>query len=140
MMKTGTVIAFDYGLKRVGVATGEIAIKSAHPLITLQNTPILFEKIAALTVEWQPIRFILGEPKNTSGDSTEMTKNVRFFAKNLQNTFKIPVDLIDERYTSVVAESLLKEMGAHFARHKGKVDALSAQIILQTWFNTYEFA
>lgn len=139
-MKHGTILAFDYGLKRVGVATGEIALKSAHPLTTLHNTPLLFEKILALTVEWQPIRFVLGEPKTVNGDSTAITKNVHAFAKNLQNTFKIPVDLIDERYTSVIAESLLKKMGAHFARHKGKVDALSAQIILQTWFNTYEFA
>lgn len=139
-MNNGTVLAFDYGLKRVGVATGELALKSAHPLATLHNNPELFQKILALTVEWRPIRFVLGEPKSTNGDATQMTKNVHAFAENLQNTFKIPVDLIDERYTSVAAESLLKEMGAHFARHKGKVDALSAQIILQTWFDTYEFA
>lgn len=139
-MKNGTVLAFDYGLKRIGVATGEIALKSAHPLATLQNDPSLFQKISSLTAEWRPIRFILGEPKTTDGNETQMTKNVHSFAQDLQNTFKIPVDLIDERYTSVAAESLLKEMGAHFARHKGKVDALSAQIILQTWFETYEFA
>ncbi len=139
-MKHGTILAFDYGLKRVGVATGEIALKSAHPLTTLHNTPLLFEKILALTVEWQPIRFVLGEPKNTQGETTAMTKNVHAFAQHLHDTFKIPVDLIDERYTSVVAESLLKEMGAHFARHKSKVDALSAQIILQTWFDHDESA
>ena len=135
-----TLLAFDYGLKRVGVATGEETLKSAHPLTTLENNPELFQKILALTVEWRPCRFILGEPKSQEGGQTQMTRAVHGFAAKLQKEFKIPIDFVDERYTSLAAESLLKEMGAHFARHKGKVDALSAQIILQTWFENEESA
>ncbi len=138
-MQNGTVLALDYGLKRVGVATGEILLKQAHPLTTLPNTPMLFEKILQLTVEWQPVRIILGEPFSLNGEKTEMTRNVHHFAQKLKEKCAIPLDFMDERYTSSSAESLLKEMKVHFARKKERVDALSAQIILQSWFDSYAF-
>jgi len=118
-----TYLAFDFGEKRVGVATGNDFTKTAEALITISynNKDQLFEKIQALIKEWQPKALVVGIPTHPDGNAHEMTVKAQRFANQLQGRFNLPVHRVDERYTSVSVEN-----GS---------DALAAQLILEQYFS-----
>jgi putative Holliday junction resolvase len=124
MLKRGTVLAFDFGLKRIGVAVGEPELKTAHPLPAVSS----FEKIQSLVSEWQPTALVVGRPTSVQGEPHAMTKKAEIFARRLEKKFKLPVARVDERYTSVEAESRLKGL------KKKAVDSVAAQLILEQYF------
>ena len=130
MIPRGTLLAFDFGLKRTGVAQGELEIGVAHPLTTLhaESRERRLDLIASLVREWRPTALVVGLPLHPDGAEHEMTRAARNFAATLEKRFGLPVFLADERYTSALAES---ELAAQGAKHKGKADSLAAQIILQ---------
>jgi len=133
----GTVLAFDFGEKRTGVAVGEMALRQAHPLTVLkahENTALL-EAIARLIAEWQPERLVVGLPTHTDGTPHEMTQKARAFIARLRERFALPVVEADERLTSQDAESRLHETGHSAKTMKPFLDAVAAQLILQTWFD-----
>lgn len=133
----GTVLAFDLGLKRTGVASGELGIGIAHPLTVLHadSTQDRLDAIAGLVAEWQPVLLVLGLPTHADGSEHEMTRAARNFARKLESRFGLPVFLVDERHTSTAAESELHDAGIHGKKHKALVDAVAAQIILQGFFD-----
>jgi putative Holliday junction resolvase len=133
----GTVLAFDLGLKRTGVASGELGIGIAHPLTVLHadSTQGRLDAIAGLIGEWQPALLVLGLPTHADGSEHEMTRAARNFARKLESRFGLPVFLVDERHTSSAAESELHDAGIHGKKHKALVDAVAAQIILQGFFD-----
>jgi putative holliday junction resolvase len=133
----GTVLAFDLGLKRTGVASGELGIGVAHPLsvIHADSTQSRLDAIAKLVAEWQPVLLVLGLPTHADGSEHEMTRVARNFARKLENRFDLPVFLVDERHTSTAAESELHDAGIHGKKHKALVDAVAAQLILQGFFD-----
>lgn len=137
-MLEGTVLAFDFGEKRIGVATGETLLGTAHPLtvIRAESNDDRFAAIAKLVAEWQPVQFVVGLPMHMDGTEHEMTRMVRKFAERLQRRHKIPLSFADERLTSVDAESLLRETGRNSKSAKPLLDAVAAQLILQTWFES----
>jgi putative holliday junction resolvase len=120
-----TVLAFDFGLKRIGVAVGEPELGTAHPLPAVTS----FEKIQPLIEEWQPAALVVGLPTSVQGVAHKMTRQAEDFARRLEKRFKLPVARVDERYTSVEAESRLKGM-----KNKA-VDSVAAQLILEQYFN-----
>ena len=128
----GTLLAFDYGEKRIGVAVGELPLQSAHPLVTLtvESNAARFAAIGALLKTWQPSALIVGLPTHMSGDEHLMTRLARKFAHRLQGRFGLPVFLVDERLTSAWAASLLNDMGVHGHKQKPALDQISAQAIL----------
>lgn len=133
----GTVLGFDFGLRRTGVASGELEIGVAHPLATLAATSraARFAAIDRLVEEWQPALLVVGLPLSTDGSEHEMTRAARNFAAALEARYRLPVFLHDERYSSAVVED---EMRAHrhgVAQSRHSVDALAAQIILQGFFD-----
>ena len=130
MIPKGTLLAFDFGLKRTGVAQGELEIGVAHPLTTLhaESREQRLDLIASLVREWQPAALVVGLPLHPDGAEHEMTRAARNFAVTLEKRFGLPVFLADERYTSALAES---ELAAQGAKNKGKADSLAAQMILQ---------
>ena len=130
MIPKGTLLAFDFGLKRTGVAQGELEIGVAHPLTTLhaESREQRLDLIASLVREWQPAALVVGLPLHPDGAEHEMTRAARNFAVALEKRFGLPVFLADERYTSALAES---ELAAQGAKNKGKADSLAAQMILQ---------
>jgi putative holliday junction resolvase len=120
-----TVLAFDFGLKRIGVAVGEPELGTAHPLPAVSS----FEKIPPLIAEWQPAALVVGLPTSVQGAPHKMTRQAEDFARRLEKRFKLPVARVDERYTSVEAESRLKGV-----KNKA-IDSVAAQLILEQYFN-----
>lgn len=141
-MSRGTVLAFDYGVKRTGVASGELEIGVAHPLATVQaeSRPARFAALDKLMAEWHPGLLVVGLPLHPDGAEHELTRAARNFAAELEARYNLPVFLHDERYTSAVAESEMRSAaGAGVkSRHpqsRHGVDALAAQQILQGFFD-----
>jgi putative Holliday junction resolvase len=136
----GTVLAFDFGERRIGVAVGEIALSQAHPLtvIAVPSNDERFAAIAALIAEWQPTRLVVGMPSHLGNIDTPHTMAARCkrFANQLHGRFGLPVEFADERLTSLDAESRLRETGHDAKSAKAHVDAVAAQLILQTWFES----
>ncbi|MCL2075986.1 MAG: Holliday junction resolvase RuvX [Betaproteobacteria bacterium] len=133
----GTVLAFDFGEKRTGVAVGETVLRQAHPLTVLKmnDNAALLKAISRLIVEWQPERLVVGLPTHTDGTEHDMTLKVRAFAGSLRERFALPVIEADEVLTSLDAISRLRETKRSVKRMKTVVDAVAAQLILQTWFD-----
>ncbi|MHB1214379.1 MAG: Holliday junction resolvase RuvX [Thiobacillus sp.] len=133
----GTVLAFDLGLKRTGVASGNLSIGVAHPLTVIQaeSTEARLAAIARLIAEWQPVLLVLGLPTHADGAEHEMTRAAKNFARKLESHFSLPVFLVDERHTSTAAESALHERGIHGKKNKALTDAVAAQLILQGFFD-----
>ncbi|MBL8515396.1 MAG: Holliday junction resolvase RuvX [Betaproteobacteria bacterium] len=136
---SGTVLAFDFGEKRVGVATGAANIRIAHPLETIhaESNDDRFTRIATLLAEWQPTQLVVGLPTHIDGTEHELTRLARKFANRLNGRFNLPVALVDERLTSAEAEERLREVGITGRGQKAHVDAVAAQSILQSWFDQH---
>jgi putative Holliday junction resolvase len=133
----GTVLAFDLGLKRTGVASGELSIGIAHPLMVIQagSNDERLAAVARLIAEWQPVLLVLGLPTHADGSEHEMTRVAKNFARKLESRFSLPVFLVDERHTSTAAESELHARGIHGKKNKALADAVAAQLILQGFFD-----
>ena len=134
----GTVLAFDFGLVRIGIAVGEIELSTAHPLetITSQTNDDRFKRIAALINEWRPKALVIGLPTHMDGQPDEVTALCRRFGQRLHGRFNLPVFWVDERLTSVVADSLLAEAGVFGKKRKQVLDQVAAQAILYTVFDS----
>jgi putative Holliday junction resolvase len=133
----GTVLALDLGLKRTGVASGELAIGIAHPLGVIQagSTEARLAAVAKLIAEWHPVLLVVGLPTHADGSEHEMTRVAKNFADKLESRFDLPVFLVDERHTSTAAESELHARGIHGQKNKALTDAVAAQLILQGFFD-----
>jgi putative Holliday junction resolvase len=133
----GTVLALDLGLKRTGVASGELAIGIAHPLGVIQagSTEARLAAVAKLIAEWHPVLLVVGLPTHADGREHEMTRVAKNFADKLESRFDLPVFLVDERHTSTAAESELHARGIHGQKNKALTDAVAAQLILQGFFD-----
>jgi len=133
----GTLLAFDFGTKRIGVAVGNTLLRSASPLITIaeEKTEVRFAEIAYLLDEWQPAALVVGLPSNDDGTGHELTALCRRFANRLKGRFKLPTILLDERYTSLVASAQLNEAGIYGRKQKALLDQYAAQQILQAYFD-----
>jgi putative Holliday junction resolvase len=140
-----SLLAFDFGLRRIGVATGSCLTDTASALLTLAATNGMpdWQQLDRLVHEWAPDIIVLGLPLNTDGSESDMTAQVRQFAENLEARLKIPVEFIDERYTSAEAEALLKEQRRQGIRtrqlKKEDVDAVAAQLIAESWLNSARY-
>ncbi len=141
--RQGTVLAFDFGLKRIGVAIGtQLAaggLAAARPLATISKeaNDARFAAIGALIAEWQPLRLLVGRPLNDDGTPHEMTARCERFAEQLRGRFRLAVHLVDERYSSVEADAGLRGRGLDWRQRKAQVDAEAAMIILQDWNDTH---
>lgn len=138
MPETGSVLAFDFGLRRIGVAVGELLLGQARALVLIESerNDQRFARIAALINEWQPIRLIVGRPCHDDGRPHEMTARCQRFATQLEERYHLPVTLVDERFSSAEAESRLTAQGLDWRSRKERLDALAAEIILQDYFDT----
>lgn len=125
MSLVASYLAFDFGTKRVGVATGNTLLKTATPLCTiaLEGDP-RFAEIGRLIDEWKPNGLVVGVPYHPDGASHENTARAQRFARQLLGRYRLPVHEVDERYTTTEA----KASGA------ADVDAASAAIILEQFF------
>ncbi len=132
---SGTVLAFDFGEKRIGVAVADLGVGIAHPLQTLhaEDNQTRFAAISALIAEWKPVQLVVGEPHHADGGAHEIARLARRFAQRLEGRFGLPVTLVDETFSSVAAESRLHEQGVHGSKLKAVLDSAAACEILETW-------
>jgi putative Holliday junction resolvase len=121
-----TVLALDFGLKRIGVAVGESELRTAHPLPPIAAPG--FDRIGKLLAEWRPAQIVVGLPVAAQGEHP-FAKRVERFARQLEGRFRLPVARVDERLTSVEAQSRLR--GCKSA----SVDSVAAQLILEQYFD-----
>lgn len=124
-----TILAFDFGLKRIGVAVGNSLLRTAQPLTVIHaaTNDDKFEAIGALLAQWQPQRCVVGLPMHGDGTEHEMSARCRRFANQLHGRFGVSTVLVDERYSSAVLEQKRGET----------IDAAAAAIILQQYFNEH---
>lgn len=124
-----TLLAFDFGLKRIGVAVGNTLLREARPLtvVSAATNDAKFAAIGALIAEWKPDRCVVGLPLHPDGAEHEMTVRCRRFANQLNGRFGVPVVLVDERYSSAVIGQ----------RRGERIDDQAAAIILQQYFNEH---
>jgi putative Holliday junction resolvase len=138
--RTGAVLAFDFGTKRIGVAVGDFETRLAHPLGTLEaaENRARFAAIERLVAEWRPVLLVVGEPAHADGTEHPVGRLARRFAQRLRGRFGLRVELVDERLTSHEAEGALRSAGARGERLKARLDAVAAQRILETFFSMDE--
>ena len=123
-----SVMAFDYGTRRIGVAVGNTLTKLGQPLKTIAepNSNVRFKVVEDLIKEWQPNRLVVGLPCHPDGTEHEMSQKARRFGNQLSGRFQLPVDWVDERYTSAVLEG--------DPDMRDNLDAQSAALILEQYF------
>ena len=128
IQKPMTILAIDYGTRRVGVAVGNTEPKVSQALKTIAaaSTEILFQELEKLIKEWQPDQVVVGLPTHPDGSEHEMTAKAKRFGNQVHGRFNLPVSWVDERYTSVVLEG---DPQMH-----DNLDAHSAALILEQYF------
>lgn len=122
------VLGFDFGVKRIGIAMGNTLTGQAQPLTVIKavDNATRFQVIGDLINEWKPARLVVGEPRHPDGAEHDMTMRSRRFANQLHGRFNLPVELVDERYSSAVIPQKRGEV----------IDAKAAAIILQQYFDS----
>jgi putative Holliday junction resolvase len=138
--KPTIVVALDFGLKRIGIASGDTLTRSAHPRSTVSNGPQGpdWKAIERVLADTRPARIAVGEPYNADGSASPLTETTRRFAADLGLRSGLPVDLVDERHSSQDAEERLRGARASGKRKRrvtrADVDAAAAAVILERWF------
>lgn len=133
---SGTLIGFDFGAKRIGLAVGETSTRIANPLGAIEGeaNDARLAQIDRLVDEWRPVAFVVGEPHHADGSAHEVARLAGKFARRLAARYGIPVVMVDETLTSATAEAELRETRTRASR-KSDVDALAATIILQSYLD-----
>lgn len=130
------ILAFDYGLKSIGVAVGQRLTGTASTLKALKavdGTPD-WNQIEALIKEWQPELVVVGLPLNMDGTEQPFTARVHKFINRLHGRFGVKVQVHDERLTTVESRAELFSQGGFKKLSKDAVDCFSAKLILESWF------
>lgn len=128
-----TVLGFDYGEKRTGVAVGQSLTSTATGLTTLHSlrNKVNWSEIERLISEWQPDALVVGIPVHMDGTEQPMTLAARKFSRQLHGRFQLPVFEAEERLSSAEAEQFLGN-----TEDKAAIDKEAARIILQSWLNS----
>ena len=134
-MTARSIMGFDYGTKSIGVAIGQELTGTAQPLCSLKANDGIpnWSEIEALLQEWQPDLLVVGLPLNMDGSDQEITVRARKFGNRLHGRFGKVVLFKDERLTTTDARARLFAQGGYRALDKGKVDSVSAQLIVEAW-------
>jgi putative holliday junction resolvase len=136
----GYILAFDFGLRRIGVAVGQATTHTASGLQTVANgREPDWAALDRLVRVWRPQHFVVGLPIGPEGEETDMSIAARRFGDALHGRYAVPVDYADERLTSREAGSRFAELradGRLRRKHADQLDAISAQIILENWLQS----
>ncbi|KND55030.1 putative Holliday junction resolvase YggF [Candidatus Paraburkholderia kirkii] len=136
MSREATLLAFDYGEKRIGVAVGNTLTKHARALATLENRnrEHRFLEVGRLLDEWKPDAVVVGMPMHPDGTPHEMSALAKRFGNQVNGRFNVPVQWVDERYSSVDAKADLRERADARGRFDD-IDAEAARVILQQYLD-----
>jgi putative Holliday junction resolvase len=128
-------MAFDYGLRQIGVAVGNSLLQTTQPLAVLKakdgnpDWPVLTQLVA----EWKPDMLVVGDPLNMDGSESELCQRARKFARRLHGRLGLPVDMTDERLTSFEAKQISRERGHKGDYKRDPIDSQAAELVLQAW-------
>ncbi|NNM81495.1 MAG: Holliday junction resolvase RuvX [Burkholderiales bacterium] len=138
MPEGGTILAFDFGTRRIGVALGSFETGLAHPLATIhwKKKSECFDAIDSLAKEWNPSLLVVGLPLSMDGEEHELTRLCRLFGRRLEARYRLPVEFVDERLSSFAAEATLREAGIRGRAQKQYIDQVAAQQILQSYLES----
>lgn len=130
----GAVLGFDYGVRRIGVAVGQMVTRTATPLRTLPTRDERpdWDAIGQLIREWQPESLVVGLPYQMDDTEAPVAARARRFARQLEGRYRLPVFLADERLTTREAQ---RQLGRDARRDALRVDAVAARLILETWLS-----
>ena len=133
---SGTLIGFDFGAKRIGLAVGETSTRIANPLgaIEAEANEKRLAEVDRIVAEWHPVAFVVGQPHHSDGSEHAVAKLALKFARRLAARYKVPVVMVDETLSSATAEAELRVTRTRAPR-KTDVDALAATIILQSYLD-----
>ncbi len=140
MTQPRSIIAFDFGLRRIGVAIGQDITESASPLGVIANRDagVDHDAIRALIKEWQPTGIVVGMPSHVDGTRSDLADTVDEFIAEL-GQYGLNIDTVDERYTSIEAESVLKKARAAGTRgriSKEMIDSAAAVFIAERYLSS----
>ena len=126
-----TLLGFDFGVRRIGVALGNTLTGDARALLTIDSVPTdrRFERIAALLREWCPDRLVVGRPLDEDGSVTDTTRRTDRFANQLAGRFRLPVERVDERFSSREAQAIIASAGGR----PEDEDRVAAAVILSQY-------
>lgn len=129
------LLAFDYGLKNIGVATGQTLTGTASPQAALRARDGIpdWTEIETLLRDWRPERVLVGLPLNMDGTESELSARARKFANRLHGRFGVPVEMVDERLSSFEAKGEVMARGGSRDYGKNPVDSIAARIIVETY-------
>ncbi|AKH90266.1 Holliday junction resolvase RuvX [Edwardsiella tarda] len=138
-MNSRTLLAFDFGTRSIGCAIGQELTGSARPLQSFKANEGIpdWQQIEKVLREWQPDLVVVGLPLNMDGSEQPLTQLARKFANRLHGRFGVQIALHDERLSTVEARAHLFADGGYRALEKGRVDAASAALILESWFDNH---
>ena len=135
MDTAATVLGFDFGMKRIGVAVGQTITSSANPLLTLtakQGKPN-WSVVDRLVDTWHPDAFVVGLPLNMDGSEQFISRAAQHFAKALEKRYQRKVYRMDERLTTVAARAEVFASGGYKVLQKSQIDSVAASLILEDW-------
>lgn len=133
-----TLLCFDFGTKSIGVATGQMITHTAQPIAAIKannGTPD-WAVVSKVINEWKPDLVVVGLPLNMDSSEQPITQAAKKFANKLKGRFGVKVALQDERLTTASAKEFIFEHGGYKALDKGKIDSVSAALILESWMET----
>ena len=133
-------LGIDFGTKRIGLALGNSFTGVARALSVIPNNGGFLNALAKTIKEWQVTHIVLGLPLDMDGEEQEITRQVKNFAKKIKHHTQLPLDFVDERLTSFEAERQFKSLRQNSqakAKNKDQIDAMAAQIILQSYLDQH---
>ena len=130
-------LAFDFGLKQIGVAVGTETVGTTQPLPILRARDGVpdWSEVNKQICEWQPDLLLVGDPINMDGSVSELARRARKFARRLEGRFQYAVELVDERLTSYAVKQELRDAGHSGDYHRHPVDSYAAELILRLWMS-----
>ncbi|MFQ5770329.1 MAG: Holliday junction resolvase RuvX [bacterium] len=133
----GRILGLDYGKKRIGVAVSDpmCIIARGLPTIVYKNLPAAINKIEKIISDYHIREVVVGYPLTLKGEVNITTTKAKNFVQDLKKRIALPIVIWDERFTSILAERALKEMGQSPSMDKAKIDQLSASFILQSYLD-----
>lgn len=136
---SGTLLGFDYGLRKMGVAVGQTVTLTGRPLspVKMYDGVPDWPQFGKLLAQWQPSALIVGIPVNEEYEDQRMVRAAQKFGRRVRERYRLPVFGIDERLTSFAARQALLEQGGCRALERNSVDSIAAQFILESWLRKY---
>ena len=134
--EAGVIVAFDFGLKHIGMAVGQEITNTAQTFYSLkaESGEPNWDELDIIVRDWQPKLFVVGNPINMDGSDSDIKEKSDKFSNLIRQRYNIPVELMDERLSTREARERMKSDSGHFVDASADTHQISAQIILESWF------